>query len=69
MAALVDRKSNNAKNEDFEWDNRRYESVAGDNNGAPVSWMDKAIGMGLMLFGTSSLVLAISFMAWKMFFG
>jgi hypothetical protein len=69
MALLVDRKSNNVNKEDFEWDNRRYESIVEENNGAPISWMDKAIGMGLMLFGTSSLVLAVSFMAWKMFFG
>lgn len=66
MAALVDKKGNSA-NEDFEWDNRKYESVVEENNGAPVGWMDKAIGMGLMLFGTSSLVLAVGFMAWKMF--
>jgi hypothetical protein len=67
MAALVDKKDNRA-NEDFEWDNRKYESVIEENNGAPVSWMDKAIGMGLMLFGTSSLVLSVGFMAWTMFF-
>jgi hypothetical protein len=67
MAALVDKKDSRA-NEDFEWDSRKYESVIEDNNGAPVSWMDKAIGMGLMLFGTSSLVLSVGFMAWMMFF-
>jgi hypothetical protein len=67
MAALVDKKDNRA-NEDFEWDSRKYESVIEDNNGAPVSWMDKAIGMGLMLFGTSSIVLSAGFMAWMMFF-
>lgn len=67
MAALVDKKSSSA-NEDFEWDNRKYASVIEDNNGAPVSWMDKAIGMGLMIFGTSGLVLSVGFMVWKMFF-
>ncbi len=66
MAVLVDKKGNST-NEDFEWDNRKYESVVEENNGAPVGWMDKAIGMGLMLFGTSSLILAVGFMAWKMF--